>query len=148
MNEVEQNEIKFKIIEDFKQYAKDKLEPNVIGEAVKRIASSSNDKYYTTGDVQGIVFFLLFSLEVNIDKKSFSGKAGGLTSPGFAWMEGYVYTEDLGKVYSDTVSFEFNASPVYFSLLFFDSHSHLLGHFQSAAISTISGIGGGSGSWS
>ncbi|PHM23258.1 VapA/VapB family virulence-associated protein [Xenorhabdus ehlersii] len=92
MNEVEHNEIKFKIIEDFKQYAKGKLEPNVIGEAVKKIASSSNDKYYATGDVQSVMFFLLFSLEVDIDKKSFRGKAGGLTFPGFAGIEGYIYT--------------------------------------------------------
>ncbi|MBE8597522.1 VapA/VapB family virulence-associated protein [Xenorhabdus sp. BG5] len=148
MNEVEHNKIKFKIIEDFKRDAKGKLEPDIIGEAVKKIASPRNDKYFATGDVQSIVFFLLFSLETDIDKKSFSGKAGGLTSAGFAWMEGYIYTDDLGKLYSDTVSFEFNATLAYFSLLFFDSHSHLLGHFQSAAISTIVGVGGGKGSWS
>ncbi|MDC9606880.1 VapA/VapB family virulence-associated protein [Xenorhabdus griffiniae] len=148
MNEIEHNEIKLKIIEDFKRDAKGKLEPDIIGEAVKKIASPKSEKYYATGDAQSFIFFIMFSLETDIDKKSFSGKAGGLTSAGFAWMEGYIYTDDLGKLYSDTVSFEFNSTFAYLSLLFFDSHSHLLGHFQSAAISTISGIGGGSGSWS
>jgi Rhodococcus equi virulence-associated protein len=41
----------------------------------------------------------------------------------------------------------FQALPGYTSLLFFDSSSNLLGHFQGGAISTVSGIGGGSGSW-
>ena len=62
-------------------------------------------------------------------------------------MIGDVYTNDLERLYSDTVSFEFQATPVYTSLLFFDKHSNLLGHFQAGSVSIVTGIGGGSGSW-
>ncbi|WP_143706583.1 VapA/VapB family virulence-associated protein, partial [Xenorhabdus innexi] len=51
------------------------------------------------------------------------------------------------KLYADTVSFEFNASLAYISLLFFDSSSNLLGHFQSVGLSFLLGVGGGAGSW-
>ncbi|WP_422732797.1 VapA/VapB family virulence-associated protein [Marinobacter azerbaijanicus] len=34
-----------------------------------------------------------------------------------------------------------------YGVLFFDSHSKLLGHFQSGAVSTVIGVGGGKGKW-
>ena len=55
---------------------------------------------------------------------------------------------DLEKLYRDTVSFEFNATSVYTSLVFFDSNHNVLGHFQAGAVSTVNGVGGGKGEWS
>jgi hypothetical protein len=61
---------------------------------------------------------------------------------------GDVYTDHLPNLYANTVSFEFQGTNVYLSILFFDGNSNLLGNFQARAVSTVTGIGGGSGHWS
>ena len=82
------------------------------------------------------------------DGKKFGGNAGGLGSLGGGALMGDVYMDDLDKLYKNTVSFEYNATPVYTNVNFFDSDSNLLGHFQAGAVSVCSGIGDGTGSWS
>jgi hypothetical protein len=57
-----------------------------------------------------------------------------------------VYTDDLQRLYRETTRFEFQGTPVYLSILFFNDNN-LLGHFQAGAISTVTGIGGGGGNW-
>ena len=52
------------------------------------------------------------------------------------------------NLYANTVCFEFQGTPVFFSILFFDSSSNLLGHFEAGAVSTVIGAGGGKGHWS
>jgi len=116
-------------------------------EAVKKTLLSTTNAYHATGSVVSMIFYLQF--QVNIDNgKSFNGKAGGISSPGGGALIGDVYTDDLERLYRDTVSFEFNCTPVYTSLIFFDSHSNCLGSYQSGSISTVAGVGGGSGKWS
>jgi Rhodococcus equi virulence-associated protein len=86
---------------------------------------------------------------VNVTKgKSFNGNAGGVSSPGGGALFGDVYTDNIDNLYANTVSFEFQVTPVYLSILFFDGNSNLLGHFQSGAVSIVTGIGGGTGHWS
>ncbi|MBC8950490.1 MULTISPECIES: VapA/VapB family virulence-associated protein [Xenorhabdus] len=149
MNTLEQNEIKLKLIENFKQTMQGKLEPKLIDEATKRMASSGIDAYSAGGQVESFIFYLTFYLHLDfVGKKAFRGKAGGLTTPGLATIQGFVLTDNLDTLYSDTVSFAFQASPVTFSLHFFDSHSRALGSFAGLAISLITGVGGGTGSWS
>lgn len=107
----------------------------------------ANEAHYNAnGSVASMIFYLKF--QVNIDNgKSFNGNAGGVSSLGGGALIGDVYTDDIDRLYRDTVSFEFNCTPVYTSLLFFDQHSRLLGHFQSGSISTVAGVGGGSDEW-
>jgi len=124
------------------------LEDKQIKAAVNKLTTATT-KYPASGSVASFMFYLQF--QVNIKEsggKSFNGKAGGLSTPGGGALIGDVYTDDLNRLYQDTVSFQFNASPVYTSLLFFDKPSNLLGHFQSGSVSTVGGIGGGSGKWS
>jgi hypothetical protein len=95
------------------------------------------------GSVASFIFYLQFALSCG--DWSFAGKGGGLSSPGGGALFGTLFAnlDDLPRV----VSFEFNCTPVYTSLLFFDGDSNLVGHFQSGSVSTVLGVGGGSGSW-
>ncbi|MEH1905990.1 MAG: VapA/VapB family virulence-associated protein [Nostoc sp.] len=134
------------IAHDFLVSVHDKLDKDKIDAAVKSI-SATTSKYFAEGSVTSYAFYLKF--EVNIDNgKSFDGKAGGLSSPGVGALFGDIYTDDLNRLYANTVSFQFNATLVYLNINFFDKHSNFLGHFQSGGISTVLGTGGGSGSWS
>ncbi|CAM3816159.1 VapA/VapB family virulence-associated protein [Xenorhabdus thuongxuanensis] len=149
MNELEKNEVKLKLIENFQQTMQGKLEPKLIDEATKRMASLKTGVYSAGGQVESLIFYLIFDLHLDLaGSKAFRGTAGGLTTPGIAVFQGFVFTDDLNTLYSDTVSFAFDASPVAFSLFFFDSNSYLLGSFGGLAISLIAGLGGGTGSWS
>ncbi|MFY0533639.1 VapA/VapB family virulence-associated protein [Nannocystis pusilla] len=61
---------------------------------------------------------------------------------------GQVYTDDLDLLYRTTRNYQYTATPVYTSVVFFDDSGGVLGAFQGAASSIVSGIGGGVGSWS
>jgi len=104
--------------------------------------------YPATGSVASFIFYLKFQVQVKNGGKTFNGNAGGLSSPGGGALIGDVYTDDINALYANTVSFEFQGTPVYLSMLFFDNKSKLLGHFQAGAVSTVLGFGGGKGSWS
>ncbi len=123
-----------------------KLDPERIDAAMAAI-TAADTSFPANGSVASFIFYLQFQVNVT-GGKSFNGKAGGVSSPGGGALIGDLYTDDIDRLYRDTVSFEFQATPVYTSLLFFDSDSNLLGHFQAGAVSTVAGVGGGSGSWS
>ncbi|MDR0217509.1 MAG: VapA/VapB family virulence-associated protein [Enterobacteriaceae bacterium] len=149
MNKTKESKITAEIIKNFKENMKDKLEPKIIDDAVnKMVILGNNNAYEAVCTAKSLFFYIQFSIATISDKKTFTGNAGGYATPGGAYTHGSIYTDDITKLYSDTISFEFNATPVYISVLFFDAHSTLLGHFQSGGVGTISGVGGGSGSWS
>lgn len=122
------------------------LEPAAVDKAVNQLLTTTNS-YPATGSVASMIFYLKFRVDVT-NGKSFDGNAGGVSSPGGGALYGDIYTDDINRLYSDTVSFQFNATPVYTNLNFFDSHSNFLGSFQSGSVSTVLGTGGGKGSWS
>jgi hypothetical protein len=134
------------IANDFSSRMEGKLDQEKIDAAARSIQADTGS-YPAHGSVASFIFYLKFGVTVT-DGKTFDGDAGGATTPGGGALFGDVYTDDLNALYSNTVSFEFNATPVYTSLLFFDGNSNLLGHFQAGAVSTIAGVGGGTGSWS
>lgn len=123
------------------------LEQEKIDAAVSKITLTTTS-YPANGSVASFIFYLKFQVIIKNGGKTFDGNAGGISTPGGGALIGDVYTDDINRLYSDTKSFEFNATPVYTSLLFFDNNSNLLGHFQAGAVSTVAGIGGGSGKWS
>lgn len=134
------------VAHDFLVAMHGKLEQEKIDAATAALKATTT-KYAATGSVASLIFYLKFQVSIK-GGKTFDGNAGGASSPGGGALFGDVYTDDLDRLYRDTVSFEFNATPVYLSILFFDGNSNLLGHFQSGAISTVLGIGGGKGEWS
>ena len=135
------------IANDFKARYKDILDQEIINAAVNKITSATTS-YPANGSVASFIFYLKFQVTVKNGGKTFNGNAGGISTPGGGALIGDVYTDDIARLYSETKSFEFNATPVYTSLLFFDGNSNLLGHFQAGAVSTVAGVGGGSGKWS
>ncbi|WP_338804223.1 VapA/VapB family virulence-associated protein [Xenorhabdus griffiniae] len=150
MNELEKNEIKLNLIENFKKTMQGKLEPQKINEAVTKIASQKIDAYSAGGHVESLIFYLRFYLRPDFieNKKSFRGQAGGVTTPGFATIQGFIFTDDLDRLYSDTVGFGFSSTLTAFGIYFFDSDNNMIGTFGGLAISLIAGAGGGTGSWS
>lgn len=135
------------IAHDFVVGFHDKMEKDKVDAVVKSLKSTTT-AYPATGSVASMIFYLKFQVQIKgHNGKTFDGDAGGVSSPGGGALFGDVYTDDLQRLYSDTVSFEFQGTPVYLSILFFDKHSNLLGHFQSGAVSTVIGVGGGTGHW-
>lgn len=122
-----------------------KLEPAKIDAAARSLAATETS-YGANGNVASMIFYLQFQVNVN-GGRSFNGKAGGISSPGGGALFGTVFTDDIDRLYRDTHSFAFQATPVYMALEFFDADHRLLGHFQSGGISTVLGTGGGTGSW-
>ncbi|AMD01606.1 VapA/VapB family virulence-associated protein [Halomonas chromatireducens] len=133
------------IAHDFRVAMHGKLEPEKIYDVTKTLVASRKS-YPAKGSLASLIFYLKFQLNIT-DGKSFDGHAGSASSPGGGTFFGHVYTDDLERLYRDTVSFEFQATPVYLSILYFDSHSKLLGHFQTGAVSIVTGVGGGKGKW-
>lgn len=111
------------------------------------LASAAATAYPATGSVASLLFYMKFQVSIKGGGKTFNGNAGGISTPGGGALFGDVYTDDVKRLYSSTVSFQFNATPVYLNINFFDGKSNFLGHLQSGGISTVLGTGGGSGAW-
>ncbi|MEO5928291.1 MAG: VapA/VapB family virulence-associated protein [Candidatus Kapaibacterium sp.] len=135
------------IATDFATTMQGKLDSETINNVVTSLKTTAQ-AYPANGSVASFIFYLKFQVSVKNGGKTFNGDAGGLTTPGGGALFGDVYTDDINRLYKDTTAFEFQGTPVYLSILFFDKNSNLLGHFQAGAISTVIGVGGGSGKWS
>jgi hypothetical protein len=136
------------IAQDFKTKYSGHLEEPQMTAAVTAIqASAANTAYAANGSVASLLFYMQFQVSVN-NGKTFNGKAGGIAVPGGGALFGTVYTSDINALYNNTKSFQFTCTPVYTSLIFFDGSSNVLGTFQAGSVSTVTGTGGGSGSWS
>jgi hypothetical protein len=135
------------IAADFATRMQGKMDTETINNSVASLKATTQ-AYPATGSVASLIFYLKFQVSVKNGGKTFNGDAGGISSPGGGALFGDVYTDDINRLYRDTTAFEFQGTPVYLSILFFDKNSNLLGHFQAGAVSTVLGVGGGSGKWS
>ncbi|GAA0590249.1 VapA/VapB family virulence-associated protein [Caenispirillum bisanense] len=131
---------------DMVSHLQGKLPDDKLQAAVERLLALTN-KYPATGNVASLIFYLKVQVSIT-GGKTFNGNAGGAALPGGGANFGDVYTDDIDRLYRDTVSFQVNSTYTYFNVNFFDRNSYLLGHYQAGAISTVTGIGGGTGSWS
>ena len=134
------------IAHDFIAKNSDVLDQKKIDAAVKAITAKTQS-YPANGSIVSFIFYLKFQVNI-IGGKSFNGNAGGASTPGAGALKGDVYTSDINRMYKDTISMQFTATPVYSSIIFFDKNSNVLGTFQAGGIGTVAGIGGGTGSWS
>lgn len=135
------------IAHDFQNAMQGKLDDKTIS-SVKNQILTATTAYPANGSVASFIFYLQFQVTIKNGGKTFNGKGGGISSPGGGALYGDVYTDNINLLYSNTVSMQFNCAFAYTSILFFDKNSNLLGSFQSGSVSTVAGIGGGSGSWS
>jgi hypothetical protein len=134
------------IAEDFRSAMQGKLPEDKISSNVEALLAPQT-AYPENGSIVSFIVYLQFQVNIT-NGKSFNGKAGGLATPGGGALFGNVYTDDINRLYANTVSFAFTATQVYLAIYFFDGNSNQLGTFQSGAVSTVFGPGGGTGSWS
>lgn len=134
------------VAKDFRAAMSGKMAAALLEDSVKRMTAATAS-YPAHGSIIGAVFYFRFTVAVDSGKE-FTGNAGGVGSVGGGALFGDVYTDNIDRLYRDTASFSFVATPAYVTLQFFDSSSNFLGHFQSGAVSTVTSTGGGSGSWS
>ncbi len=133
---------------NFETNMKGKMPDDDIHQVTKELLKENTPKYAAHGNLVSFIFYLKVSVSFNHEPYDFSGHAGGASTPGAGALIGSIFTDDIKKLTENTKSFELNAAPGYTSVLFFDSSSKLLGHFQGGAVSIITGIAGGSGHWS
>ncbi|EFA7487677.1 TPA: VapA/VapB family virulence-associated protein [Escherichia coli] len=136
------------IMDDVEKKYGEYLTKEQVSNILDKINSAEN-KYSAKTTLASAIFYIKVDTQITSEGgKHFSGNAGGLSSPGGGVLFGDLYTNDLDMLYKNTVSFQITMTPVFCSVLFFDSSSNLLGHFEGGGTSTISGIAGGTGSWS
>lgn len=157
MSSVAETTIRTQIAEDFGKLFEGKLPPEAIRSAVALIsqapkgalALSSTSSYPANGSIASAVIWMKCQCVITSPGgKTFNGSSWGISFPGGGALFGDVYTSDLDALYANTKSFALAATPVYTSFTFFDGSSNALGSFQAGSVSTVSGTGGGSGSWS
>lgn len=139
---------KEEIAKDFVASCKDiDLSQEVIDSVADGIVNESNASYTVQGSVASFIFYQRFQAEVK-GGKTFKGDAGGVSGPGGGGFWGTLYTDDIQRLYRDTISFQYNVQTAYLNINFFDRNSKFLGHIQAGGVSTlVVGVGGGSGSW-
>lgn len=135
------------VAHDFLVAMHGKLEQDKIDAAIDTL-KADRAAYPATITFSGLVFYSTVQVSIT-GGETFRGTMGGLTRPGGGVaVDATVYTDDLDALYANTVSFQCNATPIYFSILFFDEQNNLLGSCQAAGIFTTVGVGGGKGEWS
>jgi Rhodococcus equi virulence-associated protein len=134
------------ISKDVSSLLQGKVQQSSIDSSVQVLASS-NTAYSANGSVASLIFYMKCQCTIK-GGKTFNGSAWGVSFPGGGALFGDVYTNDINALYANTVSFTLVCTPVYTTFIFNDVNGNALGSFQAGSISTVSGTGGGSGSWS
>jgi hypothetical protein len=93
-----------------------------------------------------LIFYMRVAIAIT-GGKSFSGNAGGICLPPGGTGGGQVYTNDINKLYKDTVSFALVTAAAYLHVTFYDKDSNILGTAECGGAYTA-GATGGTGSWS
>jgi hypothetical protein len=133
------------VVTDFQQSVRGALGQERIDAAVERLRDSRT-AYPATCKVVGGIFFAVVEVTVT-GGKTFRSTIGGIGIGG-GEVAGLVYTDDIEVLYRSTVSFQFNATPVYFNINFFDGGQTLVGNGLFAGAPALLGTGGGTGGWS
>jgi hypothetical protein len=134
------------ISNDVSSLLQGKVQQSAIDSSVQVLASTTT-AYPATGSVASLIFYMKCQCTIT-GGKTFNGSAWGISFPGGGALFGDVYTSDINALYANTVSFTLVCTPVYTTFIFNDVNGNALGSFQAGSISTVSGTGGGSGSWS
>ncbi len=139
------------IASDFRKLLADHLPQEAIDNAVAHLErapqAAATTAYPANGSVASLIVYTKCQCTILNGGKTFDGSAWGVTFPGGGALKGDVYTDDINTLYAKTSSFTLVATPVYTSFIFMDDSGNTLGSFQAGSISTVGGIGGGSGHW-
>ncbi|SEP43854.1 VapA/VapB family virulence-associated protein [Nitrosovibrio sp. Nv6] len=136
------------IAKDFADKMAGHLPDDKIKAAVDKITTTATS-YPANGSVVIAIFYVKPVITItSTGGKTFYGNGGGIGSAGGGAWWGDVYTDDIERLYRDTVSFQINIAVAYSAVVFFDRDSNELGHFQAGSLVTGGFVGGGSGAWS
>jgi hypothetical protein len=133
------------VVADFKEAAKGRFEDNQIEQIAKDMSTFTN-RYAAQCPIASAVFYVFANCIVE-GGKSAEGHGGGLFTAGGGGSWGHLYTNDIDRLYRDTISFQVNATNVYINVNFFDANSNLLGNYHGGGIGTVVGVGGGTVRW-
>lgn len=137
------------VADGFREAMAGRMDDQLIDSAAVALAATQTS-YKAVGSVMPLIFYMKVKIEVDagpVIGKTFEGDAGGFAPGTGGGFWGDVYTDDIDRLYKDTVSFAFQATPVYFAVEFFDSSSNCLGSFHGGGIGVLVGVGGGTGRW-
>ncbi|QNK41809.1 VapA/VapB family virulence-associated protein [Caproicibacter fermentans] len=145
MNE---HETQGRILSDLRKALRPKMSTIEIDYFMQDIKFTST-KYPGDFSIIDVIFYQQWKVHIHDFKQYFSGDAGGIAGLGFGCGSGYLYTDDIEKLFRETKTFYwFSAEIVYYSIYFLGEKSKLLGHFQAyGGAPSVGGTGGGSGSW-
>ncbi|VTR93284.1 Virulence-associated family protein OS=Lacinutrix sp. (strain 5H-3-7-4) GN=Lacal_1267 PE=4 SV=1: R_equi_Vir [Gemmata massiliana] len=101
--------------------------------------------YTAIGTTINVIFYIHVACGIT-SGRGFNGNAGGFAAPPGGTGGGQVYTNDIDRLYRDTVAFSFVAAVAYLGIQFFDKDHNLLGHYEGGGLYTPA-TGGGSGSF-
>ncbi|MFF3063417.1 VapA/VapB family virulence-associated protein [Oerskovia sp. NPDC057915] len=133
------------VVGDFRTSVQEALDQERLDAAVETLRTARTEYPATCRVVNGIFFAVL---EVSITGgKTFRSTIGGIGIGG-GEASGTVFTDDIERLYRSTVSFQFNATPVYFNVNFFDGGPNLVGNGLFGTVLASLGTGGGTGTWS
>jgi len=140
------------VAEDFARQFAGHLPQSAIDSTVallKRVSkgASATTAYPATGSIASAIIWMSCKCTIT-GGKSFDGDSWGIAIPGGGALFGDVYTDDINSLYANTKTFALVAAPGYTNFSFFDGNAQSLGVFHAGAVSTVSGTGGGKGSWS
>lgn len=144
------------LYEDFKAHFAGKISEDSLNRTLEGVKGITADQlkaataHAANGSLASLIFYVKAQCNV-IGGKSFNGSAWGVSFPGGGALFGDVYLQNgvtLDQLYSRTGSFKYTATPVYTAFYFYDASDNLLGHFQAGSVSTVTGVGGGAGTWS
>ena len=127
------------------QWLRGKIDDQEVEKTLKAIRNPAA-AYSTGGSVLCAVFY--WRIWLTLRGTNFYGNAGGIGGLGGGSTNGDIYTDDINKLFRETVSFQFNSAFVYLNVNFFNAHSQLLGNYQGGGVGICGGTGGGSGYWS
>ncbi|PHM58993.1 VapA/VapB family virulence-associated protein [Xenorhabdus sp. KK7.4] len=148
MSAIKDNEIRLKMIEDVKKYTEGKLEAELIDKTIKEITSLGIEGYQATVSYVGKFIKQIFNIVVEDHHEVFRGESWGISSIGVGASEGWIWTDNLDKLFSDTTHFKFVGNSLVLGITFQSADLSPLGVFTGLGISLVTGIGSGSGNWS
>lgn len=134
------------VAKDFQASMKDVMNQAQIDKILSEMASFTN-KYAAQCHIASTIFYVFIAPAVEGGRNGVDGHGGGLFTPGAGGSWGHLYTDDIERLYRNTVSYQVNAAAAYLNVNFFDGHSNFLGHYQGGGVGTVVGVGGGTIRW-
>jgi len=125
------------------------LQGNMEQNKLNALVTALQTPMTTYGPCIATLLSLVFYTRVQVGYpagKNFNGNAGGIAAIPGGTGGGDIYTDDLARLYNDTVSFTYVAAAVYLGIQFYDADHILLGHYEGGGAYAPGG-GAGTGQW-